>query len=148
MCWTPACCRCAGPAPAANVLDPRLLPALDAADRYDRRWTIEDVFRTVKRLLGLAYIWAGSVNSIQLQLWSTWLIYTMLVDLTDAVADHLNTPFQALSMEMTYRGIYHYIVARSHGDTRDLVTFLADDAKGLGILKRPRPRVLTSALGP
>lgn len=127
-----------------NVTDPQRLAAMDAADLYGRRWSIEEVFRTVKRLLGLAYIWAGSANSIQLQIWSTWLIYAMLVDLTDAVADRLQTLFDALSIEMVYRGLYHYVTARNRGDTRDAVAYLADDAKGLAIIKRPRSPTLTS----
>jgi hypothetical protein len=43
------------------------------ADLYDRRWR-SDAFRTVKRLLGLSFIWAGSVNAVQLQVWATWLV--------------------------------------------------------------------------
>jgi hypothetical protein len=127
-----------------NVLDPQHLAAVDAADLYGRRWSIEEVFRSVKRLLGLSYIWAGSVNSIQLQVWSTWLIYAMLVDLTDAIADRLHTLFEALSIEMVYRGLYHYVTARNQGDTRDAVSYLADQAHGLAIIKRPRPRHLTA----
>lgn len=131
-----------------NVLDATRLPALDAADLYDRRWSIEDTFRTVKRLLGLAYIWAGSVNSIQLQLWTTWLIYAMLVDLTDAVADRLKTKFDDLSIEMAYRALYHHVTARGYGDQRDAISYLADEAKGLAIIKRPRTPRLTHAASP
>ncbi len=39
----------------------------------------------------------------------------MLVDLTAAVAEALNRPFHALSMEMIYRGLYHSTVARHRG---------------------------------
>jgi len=38
-------------------------------------------------LLGLAYFWTGSENGVCGQLWATWLLYAVLVDLTDAVAD-------------------------------------------------------------
>ena len=40
-----------------------------------------------KRLLGLAYFWVGSENGVQLQVWATWLLYAVLVDMTDAVAE-------------------------------------------------------------
>ncbi len=70
-----------------SVLDPLILPPYVVADLYGRRWRIEEAFNTVKRLLGLSYIWTGSLNGIQLQLWGTWLFYAVLVDLGDAVAD-------------------------------------------------------------
>jgi hypothetical protein len=49
-------------------------------------------FNTVKRLLGLSYIWTGSINGIKLQIWATWLFYAVLVDLGDAVADEISLP--------------------------------------------------------
>jgi IS4 transposase len=63
------------------------------ADLYRRRWRIEEAFNTVKRLLGLSYLWTGSLNGIQLQIWGTWLFYAVLVDLGDAVAQELSLPF-------------------------------------------------------
>jgi hypothetical protein len=35
-----------------------------------------------------------------------------LVDLGDAVADQLSLPIDAISLEMIYRGLYHFYVAR------------------------------------
>ena len=64
-----------------SVLDPELLPPFVVADLYRRRWRIEDAFNTAKRLLNLSYLWTGSVNGIQLQIWATWLFYVVLVDL-------------------------------------------------------------------
>jgi hypothetical protein len=65
----------------------------------------------VKRLLGLAYFWVSSQNGIQLQLWATWLLYAVLVDLTDAIAETLNQPFAAISMEMFYRSSHFFTQA-------------------------------------
>ena len=61
---------------------------------------VEDAFNTVKRLLGLSYLWTGSINGIQLQIWATWLFYAVLVDLGDSVADELSLPFDRISLEM------------------------------------------------
>jgi len=72
-----------------NVLDPAVLPVGDVVDLYARRWRIEEAFLVVKRLLGLAYLWTGAINGIQLQVWATWLLYAVLVDLADDVADTL-----------------------------------------------------------
>lgn len=43
-----------------SVLDPTVLPPYVVADLYRRRWRIEEAFNTVKRLLGLSYLWTGS----------------------------------------------------------------------------------------
>ena len=123
-----------------NVLDPQMLPAEYVVALYWQRWRIEDSFNVIKRLLGLAYFWTGSINGIQIQVWATWILYAVLVDLTDAVAEALDKPFQALSMEMVYRGLYHYTVARQRGKADDPVAYLAADAKGLGIIKQERKR--------
>jgi len=88
-----------------SVLDPTVLPPYVVADLYQRRWRIEEAFNTVKRLLGLSYLWTGSLNGIQLQIWGTWLFYAVLVDLGDAVADELSLPFDSISLEMTYRSL-------------------------------------------
>lgn len=121
-----------------NVLDAQRLPAEYVAELYGQRWRIEDAFNVVKRLLGLAYFWVGSFNGIQLQVWATWILYAVLVDLTDQVAEALNRPFSEISMEMVYRGLYHFVYAYQDGEYTDPVQFLADEAKLLGIVKRPR----------
>ncbi len=79
-----------------SVLDPSILPPHVVMDLYQKRWRIEDAFNTVKRLLGLSYLWTGSINGIKLQIWATcgatprrfppqgnahrWLFYSVLVD--------------------------------------------------------------------
>jgi hypothetical protein len=88
-----------------SVLDPAILPPYVVADLYRRRWRIEEAFHTVKRLLGLSYLWTGSINGIKLQLWATWLFYAVLVDLGDAVSNELSLPFDRISLEMIYRGM-------------------------------------------
>jgi len=123
-----------------NVVDPQLLPAEYVVALYWQRWRIEDAFNVVKRLLGLAYFWTGSINGVQVQVWATWILYAVLVDLTDAVAQALHKPFQALSMEMVYRGLYHFTQAHQRGETDDPVAYLAAEAEGLGIIKRKRKR--------
>jgi hypothetical protein len=95
-----------------SVLAPQVLPPYVVADLYRRRWRIEEAFNTVKRLLGLSYLWTGSLNGIQLQIWGTWIFYAILVDLGDAVADQLSLPIDSISLEMIYRGLYHFYVAR------------------------------------
>jgi hypothetical protein len=120
-----------------NVLDPTLLPALDVVTLYGLRWRIEDAFALVKRLLGLSYVWTGAANGIQLQIWSTWLLYAVLVDLSDAVAEILDVPLEQISLEMVFRGLYHFSMAFQRGEASDPVAYLAAQ-HDLGIVKRRR----------
>jgi hypothetical protein len=121
-----------------NLTAPSSLPAAHAATLYGQRWRVEDAFNATKRLLGLAYFWVGAANGVQVQLWATWLLYAALVDLTDAVAAELAVPFQAVSLEMVYRGLYHFTQAHHRGAADDPVAYLAAKAKRLGLLKRTR----------
>ena len=122
-----------------SVLDPTILPPYVVADLYRRRWRIEEAFNTVKRLLGLSYLWTGSLNGVQLQIWATWLFYAVLVDLGDAVADELSLPFDRISLEMIYRGLYHFSVARQKRLATDPVKyFAAPENQDLGIVKQKR----------
>jgi hypothetical protein len=128
-----------------NELDPQVLPPAYAVALYYQRWRIEDGYAVVKRLLGLAYFWVGSANGVQVQLWATWLLYAVLVDLTDAVAEELNQPFAALSLEMVYRSLYFFTGAYQRGQASDVVQYLAAEAGDLGIVKRKRKRDSTSS---
>ncbi len=122
-----------------SVLEPEILPPYVVADLYGKRWRIEEAFNTVKRLLGLSYLWVGSINGVKLQIWGTWLFYAFLIDLGDAVADELSLPFDRISLEMIYRGLYHFGVANQKGEATDPVKyFAASENKDLGIVKQKR----------
>jgi hypothetical protein len=127
-------------------IPPEDLVAADIVDLYGRRWSIESVFLLTKRLLGMSYLWAGAVNAVVLQVWATWLLYAVLIDLTDAVAEELDQPLDRMSVEMIYRGLYHAAEARRQGDARDPVAYLADPANAdLGVVKRVRKRTAHTA---
>ena len=121
-----------------NVLDPAILSADQVVALYGQRWRIEEAFLVVKRLLGLAYLWVGSLNGIQTQVWATWLLYAVLVDLTDDVANAVQQPYDSLSLEMVFRGLYHFTQAFHRQQANDPVAYLAANAKRLGLLKRRR----------
>lgn len=124
-----------------SVLDPTILPAHVVADLYRRRWRIEEAFLIVKRLLNLSYLWTGSVNGVLLQVWSTWLFFAVLVDLGDAVAEELMVPLDQISLEMVFRGLYHFTQAYQHGQATDPVKyFAAPENHDLGVVKRQRKK--------
>jgi len=137
-----------------SELDAERLPTAYVFALYHQRWRIEDAYAIVKRLLGLAYLWTGAENGIQLQLWATWLLYALLVDLTDSVAQALNQPFAAISVEMVYRSLYYFTQAYHRGDASDPIAYLAENQKLFGIRKYKFTRTylikldLTSAQSP
>lgn len=141
-----------------NELDNQKLPTAYVVALYWQRWRIEDAYNLVKRLLGLAYFWCGAQNAVEMQVWATWLLYVVLIDLTDAVAEVLMQPFAAISTEMVYRSLYFFANDKQR-KTDDVVAYLANEAKFFGILKRYRkdanpsplifiPQLLTDPLQP
>lgn len=130
-----------------NVHDPERLSVLDVVALYERRWHIETAFALVKGLLGLSYLWVGSLNGVQLQVWATWLYYAILIDLCDDVAEILQLPLERISVEMVARSLYFYANAVTNkGYTGTAADYLAADAKLFGIVKRPKPPAHTSTL--
>jgi len=123
----------------SNDLDPVRLPALILAAVYRQRWRIEDAFLITKSLLGLSYFFCAANNAIQVQLWATWLLYAILVDLTDQVAEALARPFADISMEMVYRALPFFVRAAHRHETQDLLAFLVADFKLFGLVKHKRP---------
>ena len=132
-----------------SVLDPAVLPPFVVADLYRRRWRIEDAFHTAKRLLNLAYLWTGSLNGIQLQIWATWLFYAVLVDLGDDIADEMSLPFDRVSLEMVFRGLYHFVQAFHRGQAHEPVAFFAaPENQDLGVVKAQRKKIPKLDLAP
>ncbi|MEO0688647.1 MAG: IS4 family transposase, partial [Cyanobacteria bacterium J06649_11] len=124
-----------------SVLEAQVLPPYVVADLYGRRWRIEDTFNLLKRLLGLSYLWTGSLNGIQLQIWATWLFYVVLIDISDEVAEELTLPLNSISVEMVFRGIYHFTQALNRKSATNLVAYLtAPENIDLGIVKSLRPK--------
>jgi len=70
---------------------------------------------------------------VQLQLYATWILYAVLLDLGDAVAAALGQPLAAISLDRLYRHIYFFTAT-------DVVPYLAAEARALGSLKERRAR--------
>ena len=55
------------------------------------------------------------------------------------MADELSLPLDSISLEMIYRGMYHFYVAHQKGQATDPIKyFAAPENKDLGIVKRQR----------
>jgi hypothetical protein len=121
-----------------NVLDPQALSPRQVCELYRRRWRIEEAFALTKRVLDLAYVWTGSSNAVQLQIYATLIFYAVLLTICQQVAQVLGEPLERISVEMVFRAFYHYSRAVQRGESDDLVAFLAEHAKLLGLVKRQR----------
>ena len=82
-------------------------------------------------------------------MWATWLFYAVLVDLGDAVADELALPFDRISLEMIFRGLYHFSVAYDKDNADDPIKyFAAKENQDLGVVKALRKAVSKLDLSP
>lgn len=129
-----------------NVLAAEWLSAGDVVALYDCRWSIESAFGLVKRLLGMSYFFNESENAVQLEVWLSWLTYSILVDLSDDVAEALGLAAERISVTMVYRGLYHYARSYAEDPSLELVSYLVSHAKTLGLIKQLRHK--PSATGP
>lgn len=123
-----------------NVLDPQMLSAQQVCELYRRRWCIEDAFKITKRLLGLAYLWVGGTNGVQIQILATWMFYIVLNELCTEVAVALNQPLERISVEMVFRGLYHFAQAVIRGYAHPLITYFVEHHQRLGLVKAIRKR--------
>jgi hypothetical protein len=123
-----------------NLLDPQMLSAQQVCELYRRRWRVEDAFLLTKRLLGLAYIWVGDTNGVQIQILATWIFYAVLNQLCIDVAIALNQPLDLISTEMVFRALYHFSQAVLRGDVSEAVLYLVEHQKLFGLVKTRRKR--------
>ena len=123
-----------------NVLDDEQLSPQEVCDLYRRRWKIEEAFSLTKRLLGLAYLWVGHTNGVQIQILATLIFYTVLNQLVGEVAIALHQPKEKISVEMVFRSLYYVAKAVLRGENPDVVTYLAERAKLFGLIKAERKR--------
>lgn len=121
-----------------NVVDIKKLSAREIVELYRNRWRIEEAFLLTKRLLGLSYLWVGDKNGVRVQVFGTWVFYAVLIDLSHEVAQMLGESIERISYEMVFRGMYHFSVAYRRGEAQDIVGFLSENARLLGIVKRER----------
>lgn len=123
-----------------NVIDPTQISAQQVCDLYRRRWRVEDAFALTKRLLGLAYLWVGSSNGVQIQIYATWILYALLNDLCAQVAIALRQPLEKISLEMVFRGLYHFAQAVEREEAQDAIAFFQSHHRLLGLVKASRRR--------
>ena len=85
-------------------------------------------------------MWVGGTNGVQIQVFATWIFYAVLNDLCSQVAVALNQPKERISVEIVFRGLYHFAGAVLRFESTDVVTYLVDHYKLLGLVKAERKR--------
>lgn len=123
-----------------NELDPERLSAQQVAVLYRTRWRIEEAFLLCKRLLGLAYLWVGSSNGIEIQIYATLIFYSVLTKLCHQLATALDQPLERISVEMVFRSLYHYSREVQRNPDAQLIPFLCENAKLFALVKTLRKR--------
>jgi len=123
-----------------NVLDDQQLSAREVCQLYQSRWRIEEAFLLTKRLLGLSYLWVGGKNGVEIQVYATWIFYTVLTDVCAQVGQALAQPVEKISVEMVFRALYHYSRALERDEEVELLNFLVTHAKLLDLVKAERKR--------
>lgn len=123
-----------------NVLDQEKLSARQVSELYRSRWRIEEAFLVTKRLLGLSYLWGGTKNAVEVQIYATWLFYGVLRSVSGEVAQGLKEPLESISIEMVFRSFYHFKRSQEMGEEPELIEFLVTHAKLLSLVKAKRKR--------
>ncbi len=100
-----------------HYLGQQFLCAQQVCELYRRHWRMEEAFLLTKRLLGLAYLWVAAMEC-RFKYFATWIFYAVLNDLCSQVAVALNQPKECISVEMVFRGLYHFARAKSWVDRR------------------------------
>lgn len=123
-----------------NVLDDQKLTARQVSELYRSRWRIEEAFFVTKRLLGLSYLWGGSKNVAEIQIYATWLFYGVLRSVSAEVAQGLKEPLERISIEMVFRSFYHFKRSQEMGEEPELIEFLVKHARLLSLVKAKSKR--------
>lgn len=93
-----------------NIQDPALLPPLELARLYARRWDIELAFKTVKQHLNLHLLWSAKPTLILQQVWAVLIIAQILQAMQIEIAFRAEAdPFEvSLALLVEYLPRYAY----------------------------------------
>jgi hypothetical protein len=83
-----------------NVLDPELLPMLEIARLYARRWDFELAMKLIKRHLKLSLLWSAKDVVVLQQVWAVLTISQILQALQMEIAGRAGVDVFEVSMEL------------------------------------------------
>jgi hypothetical protein len=123
-----------------NVLDPTVLPMLEIATLYARRWDFELAVNLIKRHLGLHIWWSAKGVVILQQVWAVLIISQVLQALRIEIAGRAGVdPFE-VSMALLIEYAPHYAYSG-----QDPIAVFVDQGRELRFI---RPSTRTVVQGP
>ena len=81
-------------------------------------------------------LFVGGNNGVEIQIYATGIFDAVLNDLCSSVAVELGQPKERISVEMVFRGLDHFSRALLRGESTDVVTYLVEHHKRLGLIKQ------------
>lgn len=88
----------------------------------------------------------GGNNGVEIQIYATGIFDAVLNDLCSSVAVELGQPKERISVEMVGRGLDHFSRALLRGESTDVVTYLVEHHKRLGLIKQERKGHIEKAI--
>ncbi len=122
-----------------SVLDPAVLPPIEVARLYARRWEVEVAFKTIKRGLGLHLIWSRQWPMIALQIWATLVIFQIASGIRAEIARRAGGSLFDVSLPLLLQRLPR-IVQGPQG-RQDAIGFIISRGRYGGII-RPARRTL------
>lgn len=120
-----------------NVLDPLVLNPAEVFELYLSRWNIEKFFNELKSNLNLSRLWSHKKNVIEIQVYTTLIVYTFLKNLAIETASSLDVVEKEISFLRIVKSIYFWDESNSN---LSLADFIIRYHKKLRILKKPKKR--------
>jgi hypothetical protein len=126
-----------------NVRDPAVLPIVDIARLYARRWDIELAFRELKEHLQLRLLWSAKLGVIYQQIWAS-LILAQLVHAyqVELAAQAGVEPFD-VSLALLSRHLPRLLL-----HTADPMGFLVQHGRAMGLIRPSSRRVMQAPVVP
>ena len=96
--------------------------------------------RSAQKALWTVARHARQCAGVQLQLYATWIFYAVLTELCSDVAVALSQPLERISVEMVFRSLYFFNRARLRQPTLQLIPWLVEHQRSMGLVKAVRQR--------
>ncbi|GCE10528.1 IS4 family transposase [Tengunoibacter tsumagoiensis] len=127
-----------------NVLDPLVLPILEIAQLYARRWDIELMFKLLKRDVGIRIWWAARPELVEIQLWIALILAQIVCALRFDLAEQANVDLFDVSLPLLIK-----VLGGLKTSSSPLLQELVTHGRAWGVI-RPHRRhtILVPALKP
>ena len=122
-----------------NVRDPRVLPIVEIARLYARRWDIELAFLLIKRHLNLHLLWSAKDVIVLQQVWAVLIIAQILQALRLEIAGRAGVPTFDVSLALLVQYLPHFAATG-----QDPVACFVERGRAAGFI-RPSTRTRVQA---